>query len=109
METTNPRFTFKIERKDYKDGFGHKATLYDNGQEISVGRSRWQNRTWERRPFDTAKKNAIMKYLKEQEVLLTKKYREERGVQRVPLVAKAKIWEDTLQQNEELFNLYKTF
>lgn len=58
-------YTFKTLAKSTRSGFYHKVWLYNElGEEITNKRVSYLNRTWERFPFETAKRLCIEKAIK---------------------------------------------
>jgi hypothetical protein len=49
----NKKYEIACEFVNKSDGFGHRATLFCNGQEIGSSTARYYNRTWEAFEFET--------------------------------------------------------
>lgn len=59
VKKINDRFSFVNEYKSKRSGFNHISTLLDNGIEIQSAKCCYENRTWERFPYDTVNKKCV--------------------------------------------------
>lgn len=58
----NNRFSVVCQAVKTRNGFRHEATLLCNGSDVLAAKQSYQNRTWERYPFETVLGNLADKW-----------------------------------------------
>lgn len=95
IETSNYSYLFVNQTRSDRYGFTHVSTVMRNNYEISEGKARWINRTWEYYRYETSMKNAVYNLIEEQKEALKYRFKVKNNISRI-----------TAKRREELEKVY---
>jgi len=102
----NNEYQFLNESFENSRNWGHKTSLFKNGEKISDHKSIYYNRTWESYQFQSCMQDSVYDLIDIEFAKIIDECKSTNGIKRLASSVKTKLRED-FEHNSELFLLLK--
>lgn len=97
--------TITAESWETSNAWGHKATLYIDGESFATNRIRYYNRTWESYQYQTVMRSLLYEVLEDMEKHAIYNYKLNNSVSRLSAAKKDAIIADLKTNNQEYIDI----